>query len=177
MYDRYPEIGGLLTYGIPPFKLDKAVMKLRREIFTEMGVQFELGVTVGEDIEFSELLEQYDAVFLAIGTYKALDGGLKGLEHNGVYPALPFLIGNTQTLMSHKPMPQYPHIDLNEQQVVVLGGGDTAMDCVRTSIRQGATSVTCAYRRDESNMPARAARWKTPKKKAVSSYLTFSQWK
>ncbi|KTG24139.1 glutamate synthase [Idiomarina sp. WRN-38] len=153
VYDRYPEIGGLLTYGIPPFKLDKAVMKLRREIFTEMGVRFELGVTVGEDIKFSELLEQYDAVFLALGTYKALDGGLKGLEHNGVYPALPFLIGNTQTLMAHKPMPQYPHIDLNGQQVVVLGGGDTAMDCVRTSIRQGATSVTCAYRRDESNMP------------------------
>ncbi len=127
VYDRYPEIGGLLTYGIPPFKR--------------------------EDIKLSELLEQYDAVFLALGTYKALDGGLKGLEHNGVYPALPFLIGNTQTLMAHKPMPQYPHIDLNGQQVVVLGGGDTAMDCVRTSIRQGATSVTCAYRRDESNMP------------------------
>ena len=79
--------------------------------------------------------------------------------------------------MPHQPMPQYPHIDLNGKQVVVLGGGDTAMDCVRTSIRQGATLVTCAYRRDESNMLGRAARWKMLKKKVVSSYLTFSQWK
>ena len=138
VYDRYPEIGGLLTYGIPPFKLDKAVMTLRREIFTDMGIEFKLGVEVGKDISFAELEANYDAVFLALGTYKALDGKLKGLDADGVYPALPFLIGNTQKLMAHEPMSQYPLIDVKDETVVVLGGGDTAMDCVRTSIRQGA---------------------------------------
>ncbi|MGM0905940.1 MAG: FAD-dependent oxidoreductase [Pseudomonadota bacterium] len=153
VYDRYPEIGGLLTYGIPPFKLDKAVMTLRREIFTDMGIEFKLGVEVGKDISFVELEASYDAVFLALGTYKALDGKLKGLDAEGVYPALPFLIGNTQKLMAHEPMSQYPLIDVKDEAVVVLGGGDTAMDCVRTSIRQGAKSVVCAYRRNEGNMP------------------------
>jgi len=153
VYDRYPEIGGLLTYGIPPFKLDKAVMTLRREIFTDMGIEFKLGVEVGKDISFAELEANYDAVFLALGTYKALDGKLKGLDAKGVYPALPFLIGNTQRLMAHEPMSQYPLIDVEDETVLVLGGGDTAMDCVRTSIRQGAKSVVCAYRRDEGNMP------------------------
>ncbi|RUO65787.1 glutamate synthase (NADPH) small subunit [Pseudidiomarina planktonica] len=152
VFDRYPEIGGLLTYGIPPFKLEKSVMQLRREIFTDMGIEFRLGVEVGRDIKFDELLQEYDAVFLGMGTYKALDGKLEGLDANGVVAALPYLIGNTQQLMDTA-MPKYPLIDLKDQQVVVLGGGDTAMDCVRTAIRQGATKVTCAYRRDEQNMP------------------------
>ena len=152
VYDRYPEIGGLLTYGIPPFKLDKSVMTLRREIFTEMGIAFKLGVEVGRDLDFADLLQQHDAVFLALGTYKALDGRLQGLDTPGVYPALPFLISNTQRLLEQQ-MSEYPLIDVNNEQVVVLGGGDTAMDCVRTSIRQGARSVVCAYRRDEQNMP------------------------
>ncbi|PTB84177.1 glutamate synthase small subunit [Marinobacter vinifirmus] len=152
VFDRYPEIGGLLTFGIPPFKLDKSVMTLRREIFTDMGIEFQLGVEVGTDIEMNQLLSEYDAVFLALGTYKALDGKLAGLELDGVHHALPYLIGNTQRLLDCD-VPGYPLIDLAQQQVVVLGGGDTAMDCVRTAIRQQATSVTCAYRRDEHNMP------------------------
>jgi len=152
VYDRYLEIGGLLTYGIPPFKLDKSVMTLRREIFSDMGIEFKLGVEIGKDLPFEQLLQSHDAVFLALGTYKALDGRLEGLDTKGVYPALPFLIGNTQRLMEDK-MPDYPMIDMNGEKVVVLGGGDTAMDCVRTSIRQGAESVVCAYRRDEQNMP------------------------
>lgn len=152
VFDRYPEIGGLLTFGIPPFKLDKSVMTLRREIFTDMGIEFQLGVEVGTDIDMKQLLSEYDAVFLALGTYKALDGKLAGLQLDGVYHALPYLIGNTQRLLDCD-VPDYPLIDLRQQQVVVLGGGDTAMDCVRTAIRQQATAVTCAYRRDEHNMP------------------------
>ncbi|MBJ7265330.1 FAD-dependent oxidoreductase [Idiomarina abyssalis] len=168
VYDRYPEIGGLLTYGIPPFKLDKAVMTLRREIFTDMGIEFKLGVDVGKDMSFAELEANYDAVFLALGTYKALDGKLKGLDAKGVYPALPFLIGSTQRLMTHAPMPQYPLIDVKDETVVVLGGGDTAMDCVRTSIRQGAKSVVCAYRRDEGNMPGSRKEVQNAREEGVS---------
>lgn len=168
VYDRYPEIGGLLTYGIPPFKLDKAVMTLRREIFTNMGIEFKLGVDVGKDISFAELEANYDAVFLALGTYKALDGKLKGLDAEGVYPALPFLIGNTQRLMAHEPMSQYPLIDVKDETVVVLGGGDTAMDCVRTSIRQEAKSVVCAYRRDEGNMPGSRKEVQNAREEGVS---------
>ncbi|RUO41528.1 glutamate synthase small subunit [Pseudidiomarina aestuarii] len=152
VFDRYPEIGGLLTFGIPPFKLDKSVMTLRREIFTDMGIEFQLGVEVGTDVDMKQLLSEYDAVFLALGTYKALDGKLAGLQLDGVHHALPYLIGNTQRLLDCD-VPDYPLIDLRQQQVVVLGGGDTAMDCVRTAIRQQATAVTCAYRRDEHNMP------------------------
>jgi len=168
VYDRYPEIGELLTYGIPPFKLDKAVMTLRREIFTDMGIEFKLRVEVGKDISFAELEANYDAVFLALGTYKALDGKLKGLDAEGVYPALPFLIGNTQRLMAHEPMSQYPLIDVKDETVVVLGGGDTAMDCVRTSIRQGAKSVVCAYRRDEGNMPGSRKEVQNAREEGVS---------
>jgi len=152
VFDKYPESGGLLTFGIPPFKLDKSVMTLRREIFTEMGIEFQLATEVGSDITLEQLLDEYDAVFLALGTYKALDGKLEGLQHQGVIHALPYLIGNTQQLMGLD-LPNYPHIDLQGQRVVVLGGGDTAMDCVRTAVRQQATHVTCAYRRDEENMP------------------------
>ncbi|RUO19667.1 glutamate synthase small subunit [Aliidiomarina iranensis] len=152
VFDRYPEIGGLLTFGIPAFKLEKSVMAQRREIFTGMGIEFELNCEVGRDIPFANLVSDYDAVFLALGTYKAVDGGLPGLEAKGVHPALRYLIGNTSALMKY-PMPDYPHISLEKQRVVVLGGGDTAMDCVRTAVRQQATSVVCAYRRDAENMP------------------------
>lgn len=152
VFDRHPEIGGLLTFGIPSFKLEKSVMQRRRDIFSEMGIEFELGVDVGTDIAFDTLLQDYDAVFLALGTYKAVDGGLPGLEHQGVYPALSYLIGNTAQVAGYQ-MPDYPLIDLADKRVVVLGGGDTAMDCVRTAIRQQASAVTCAYRRDADNMP------------------------
>lgn len=156
VFDRYPEIGGLLTYGIPPFKLEKTVMQLRREIFTDMGIEFRLGCNIGHDVAFDDLLKEFDAVFVAVGTYKALDGNLPGLEAQGVVPALPYLIGNTQELLTAQqviPMAEYPKIDLSGQRVVVLGGGDTAMDCVRTAVRQQSQSVVCAYRRDEQNMP------------------------
>ncbi|WP_113908151.1 FAD-dependent oxidoreductase [Aliidiomarina celeris] len=152
VFDRYPEVGGLLTYGIPAFKLEKSVMKRRQQIFESMGITFELNCTIGSDRSFSSLLDSFDAVFLALGTYKAIDGKLVGADAHGVYPALSYLIGNTAELIE-TPMPSYPKINLSGKTVVVLGGGDTAMDCVRTAIRQQAQSVTCAYRRDFENMP------------------------
>ena len=151
VFDRYPEIGGLLTFGIPPFKLEKDVLKLRREIFSGMGIEFRLNTNVGIDVSFDSLLSEYDAVFLALGTYTPMKGGLANEDAPGVYEALPFLIGNINNLMGWQT--EHPFVSLKDKTVVVLGGGDTAMDCVRTSIRQGATKVSCAYRRDEANMP------------------------
>ncbi len=150
VYDRYEEIGGLLTFGIPEFKMEKTVMSRRREIFQGMGVEFRLGVEIGKDIPFADLINQYDAVFLGMGTYTYMQAGIPGEDLPGVMPALPFLISNVRQCMS---LPQDEFVDMKGLNVVVLGGGDTAMDCNRTSIRQGAASVTCAYRRDEANMP------------------------
>lgn len=152
VYDRYEEIGGLLTFGIPPFKLEKDVVKLRREIFTDMGIEFVLNTEIGKDIPFQQLLDENDAVFLGMGTYTAMEGGFENEEAPGVYKALPFLIANVNRLMGLEKQPE-DFIDMQGKKVVVLGGGDTTMDCVRTSIRQGASSVTCAYRRDEASMP------------------------
>ncbi len=152
VYDRYPEIGGLLTFGIPAFKLEKEVIARRREVLEGMGVKFVLNTTVGVDVTMAELLERYDAVFLGMGTYSFMKGGFPGEDLPGVYEALPFLISNTRRLMGLED-DAADFIDMNGKRVVVLGGGDTAMDCNRTSIRQGAARVTCAYRRDEENMP------------------------
>ncbi|NMH59301.1 FAD-dependent oxidoreductase [Alteromonas ponticola] len=152
VFDRYEEIGGLLTFGIPSFKLEKDVIKLRREIFTEMGVEFKLNTEIGKDIPFETLIEEYDAVFLGMGTYTSMQGGFENEKANGVFDALPFLIANTNRVMGLEKNPA-DFIDMKGKKVVVLGGGDTTMDCVRTSIRQGAKSVICAYRRDEESMP------------------------
>ncbi|WP_428035128.1 FAD-dependent oxidoreductase [Amphritea sp.] len=152
VFDRHPEIGGLLTFGIPEFKLDKDVMVRRREIFTDMGVEFRLNTEVGKDIQMQELIDGFDAVFLGMGTYTYMKGGFPGEELQGVHDALPFLISNVNRCLGYeKDIADY--IGVEGKNVVVLGGGDTAMDCNRTSIRQGANSVTCAYRRDEANMP------------------------
>ena len=152
VFDRYPEIGGLLTFGIPPFKLEKEVIAKRREIMEYMGVEFRLGVNVGTDITYAELEREYDAVFLGMGTYTTMRGGFPGEDMPGVYEALPYLVSNINRLMGFEKTSE-DFVDMADQRVVVLGGGDTAMDCNRTALRQGATSVTCAYRRDEQNMP------------------------
>ena len=149
VYDKYPEIGGLLTFGIPSFKLEKSVMKTRQEIFEGMGIEFILNTEIGKDIPFQQLLDEYDAVFLGMGTYTYMKGGFPGEDLQGVYEALPYLISNTNNLLGYSDH----FIDMKGKKVVVLGGGDTAMDCNRTAIRQGASKVTCAYRRDEDNMP------------------------
>lgn len=152
VFDRYPEIGGLLTFGIPPFKLEKEVIAKRREIMEYMGVEFRLGVEVGKDISYAQLEQEYDAVFLGMGTYTTMRGGFPGEDMPGVYEALPYLISNVNRMMGFEKQPE-DFIDMAGKRVVVLGGGDTAMDCNRTALRQGAASVTCAYRRDEQNMP------------------------
>jgi glutamate synthase (NADPH/NADH) small chain len=160
VFDLYPEIGGLLTFGIPEFKLEKSVMKTRRKIFEGMGIEFVLNTEVGKKSEgraenfvsIDELERDYDSVFLGMGTYTYMKGGFPGENLAGVYDALPFLISSVNRNMGwEKNADEY--ISLQGKRVVVLGGGDTAMDCNRTSIRQQASSVTCAYRRDEENMP------------------------
>lgn len=156
VFDRYPEVGGLLTFGIPPFKLEKSVVKNRREILEGMGVEFILGTEIGKDIAFQSLLDDYDAVFLGMGTYKYMKGGFPGEDLEGVHEALPFLVSNINKVMDLEGVNTVmgeKFVDMQGKRVVVLGGGDTAMDCNRTSIRQGALEVNCAYRRDEENMP------------------------
>jgi len=169
VYDRYEQIGGLLQFGIPSFKLDKSVIALRREVLEGMGVEFRLGVEVGRDVGIEQLLAEYDAVFLGTGAYRYTDGGLPGQDADGVLPALPFLVQNGRIVAGNDPGPatsmgrpiagwedKVKLPDLAGRHVVVLGGGDTGMDCVRSCIRLGAARVTCAYRRDEASMPGSA---------------------
>ena len=152
VYDKNEEIGGLLTFGIPEFKLEKSVVKRRRKILEEMGVEFKLGKEIGKDLPFKKLYNDYDAVFLAMGTYTSLEGGFVGEKLPGVYKAIDYLISSTKKLLKlHTDKNEF--INLKGKNVIVLGGGDTAMDCNRTAIRQGAKSVKCFYRRDEENMP------------------------
>ncbi len=153
VFDRHPEIGGMLTFGIPPFKLDKTVLSQRREIFTAMGIGFHLNCEIGRDISFSDLMAEYDAVFLGVGTYGMMRAELPHEDAPGVIQALPFLTAHTRQLMGLPESEEYPLTDVAGKRVVVLGGGDTTMDCLRTSIRLNAASVTCAYRRDEVSMP------------------------
>ena len=152
VFDRYPRIGGLLTFGIPPFKLEKDVVETRREIMEGMGVEFRLGVEIGRDLPFTQLVEEYDAVFLGMGTYKYVKGEFPGEDLPGVHDALPYLVANINRELGIE-QEDSAFVDLKGKRVVVLGGGDTGMDCIRTALRQGATSVTCTYRRDEANMP------------------------
>jgi len=152
VFDRYPQIGGLLTFGIPPFKLEKEVITRRRKMFEDMGIEFRLNTEVGKDLSFESLLTDYDSVFLGMGTYHYMKGNFPGEDKPGVHEALPYLVANIHDQIDFGAgKPEF--IDFKDQRVVVLGGGDTAMDCVRTAIRQGATSVTCVYRRDRANMP------------------------
>ena len=152
VYDKNEEIGGLLTFGIPEFKLEKSVIKRRRKILEEMGVEFNLGKEIGKDLPFKKLYDDYDAVFLAMGTYTSLEGGFQGEKLPGVYKAIDYLISSTKKLLKLQTKKE-EFINLKGKNVIVLGGGDTAMDCNRTAIRQGAKSVKCLYRRDEENMP------------------------
>jgi len=167
VFDKNAEIGGLLTFGIPSFKLEKSVIKQRREVFEGMGIEFCLNTNVGEDISFQSLTEQYDAVFVGLGTYTDMTGGFENEQANGVYNALDYLVGNTQHLMKITDNAK-PYVNFSGKSVVVLGGGDTAMDCVRTATRQAATSVTCAYRRDLANMPGSPREVQNAKEEGVN---------
>ncbi|ALN78252.1 FAD-dependent oxidoreductase [Lysobacter antibioticus] len=166
VFDRYEDIGGLLHFGIPSFKLEKSVMRQRREVLEGMGVQFKLGVEIGRDLSLDELIAQFDAVFLGLGSYRYTDGGLPGQDLRNVLPALPFLVQNGRVVHSEGDAVRSQPIagwedqlelpDLRGKRVVVLGGGDTGMDCVRSAVRMGAAQVRCVYRRDEANMPGSA---------------------
>src|SRR6202167_1670309 len=166
VYDRYQRVGGLLTFGIPPFKLEKQVVEMRRELMEGMGVEFRLGVDVGTDLSFDDLLAEYDAVFLGMGTYTSVTGDFPGEDLPGVHIALPYLIANINRELG-LPGAEDRFVNLAGKRVVVLGGGDTGMDCNRTAIRQGAESVTCTYRRDELNMPGSRRDYKNSKEEGV----------
>ena len=166
VFDKNEEIGGLLTFGIPEFKLEKSVVKRRRKILEEMGIKFHLGVEIGKDIKFKNLYDKYDAVFLGMGTYTSLEGGFEGEKLPGVYKAIDYLISNTKKLLNVS-SGKSEYINFKGKKVVILGGGDTAMDCNRTAIRQGAKSVTCLYRRDEKNMPGSKREVKNAKEEGV----------
>ncbi|KAA1189734.1 NAD(P)-binding protein [Pseudohalioglobus sediminis] len=166
VFDRYPEIGGLLTFGIPEFKLEKQVMVRRREVFEGMGIEFRLNTEIGRDVQIGELLELYDAVFMGMGTYTYMKGNFPGENLPGVYEALPYLIGNVNHNLGFE-QDSEAYINLNGKRVIVLGGGDTAMDCVRTAVRQGAEKVICAYRRDEVNMPGSRREVKNAREEGV----------
>ena len=165
VFDRYEQIGGLLQFGIPSFKLDKSVIATRRTVLEGMGVQFRLGVEIGRDIAMDSLLAEFDAVFLGLGSYRYTDGGLPGQDLKHVLPALPFLVQNGRIVVGTEDNQSRPIAgwedqvqlpDLRGKRVVVLGGGDTGMDCVRSAVRLGAAQVSCVYRRDEASMPGSA---------------------
>ncbi len=165
VYDRHPEIGGLLCFGIPHFKLEKHVVKTRRMIQEGMGINFILNTDVGKDISFEKLLHQYDAIFLGMGAYTPMSGNIPGEQHKDVYQALDYLISINQQQLGLTN--GYATMDVKDRDVVVLGGGDTAMDCTRSAIRQGAHRVTCLYRRDEENMPGSRKDFNNAKEEGV----------
>ncbi|PWE37295.1 dihydropyrimidine dehydrogenase [Pelagicola sp. LXJ1103] len=154
VYDRYDRAGGLMTYGIPGFKLEKDVVMRRIDQLVQGGVKMELNCTIGEDVTFDELRARHDAVIIGTGVYKSRDIEAPGSGAQGIVPALDFLTASNR-LSFGDTVPEFDDGTLNAvgKRVVVIGGGDTAMDCVRTAVRQGAKSVTCLYRRDRANMP------------------------
>ncbi len=154
VYDRYDRAGGLLVYGIPGFKLEKPIVVRRNEQLEQGGVRFRLNCEVGKDITFDEIRKAHDAVLIATGVYKTRDLQGPGSGASGIVRAIDYLTASNRKSFGDS-VPEYESGELNAEgkRVVVIGGGDTAMDCVRTAIRQGATSVKCLYRRDKANMP------------------------
>jgi glutamate synthase (NADPH/NADH) small chain len=154
IYDRHDRVGGLLIYGIPGFKLEKEIVLRRWALLQQGGIVFHLSTEVGTDVTFAELRARHDAVLLATGVYQARDIGGPGAGLPGIVKALDFLIAsNRRGLGDTVPAFESGLLNAAGKNVVVIGGGDTAMDCLRTSVRQGAASVTCLYRRDRANMP------------------------
>jgi len=154
VYDRYDRMGGLMIYGIPNFKLEKEVIERRVERLEKSGITFHRNFEVGRDASLAALKEKHDAILIATGVYKARDVALPGSGLQNIVPAMAFLTASNRTGLGDK-VPEFEDGSLNAEgkNVVVIGGGDTAMDCVRTAVRQGAKSVKCLYRRDRENMP------------------------
>jgi glutamate synthase (NADPH/NADH) small chain len=157
VYDRYDRAGGLLIYGIPNFKLEKFVVERRTKLLEEGGIKFVQNFEVGKDITLEQLKDKHDALLIATGVYKAREIELPGSELGNIFPAMEFLTASNKKGLGDK-VKLFDDGTLNAEgkDIVVIGGGDTAMDCVRTSIRQNAKSVKCLYRRDKENMPGSA---------------------
>ena len=157
VYDKYDRAGGLLIYGIPNFKLEKEIVQRRTKLLKDGGIKFELNFIVGKNATLSELRKKHDAILIATGVYKAREVEIPGSNFKNIYPAMEFLTASNRKGLGDK-VKMFDDGSLNTEgkDVVVIGGGDTAMDCVRTAIRQNAKSVKCLYRRDKKNMPGSA---------------------
>jgi glutamate synthase (NADPH/NADH) small chain len=154
VYDRYDRVGGLMIYGIPNFKLEKDVVLRRWKQYEEGGIRFHLNTAIGQDVSLAELRARHDSVLIGTGVYKAREMSAPGIGLDGIVAALDYLTAaNRQGLGESVAAFESGALNAAGKHVVVIGGGDTAMDCVRTAVRQGATSVTCLYRRDKANMP------------------------
>ncbi|MDG6094012.1 NAD(P)-dependent oxidoreductase [Acetobacter sp. AN02] len=168
VYDRHDRVGGLLIYGIPGFKLEKEIVARRHALLEEQGIRFHLGQGIGSgegELAFEELRARHDAVLIAVGVYKSRDIGGPGSGLEGIIPALTYLTASNRRSLGD--VVTDPLLDASGKDVVVIGGGDTAMDCVRTAIRQGAKSVKCLYRRDKANMPGSAREVKNAEEEGV----------
>ena len=154
IYDRYDRAGGLLIYGIPNFKLEKDVVERRIKLLKDGGIKFKLNFEVGKDATLDELQKSHDAILIATGVYKPREIDIKGSDLNNIFPAMEFLTTSNKKGLGDK-VENFDNgtLDAKDKNVVVIGGGDTAMDCVRTAVRQKAKSVKCLYRRDKENMP------------------------
>jgi glutamate synthase (NADPH/NADH) small chain len=168
VYDRHDRPGGLLIYGIPNFKLEKEVVIRRWNLLQEAGIRFELDCAVGETLDFAALRDRHDAILIATGVYRARDIGGPGSGLSGIIPALRYLTASNREGLGDA-VPEFASGELNAagKDVVVIGGGDTAMDCVRTAVRQGANSVKCLYRRDKANMPGSMRETKNAQEEGV----------
>jgi len=157
IYDRHDRPGGLLIYGIPNFKLEKFVVERRTNLLKESGIKFQQNIEVGKDILFDELKQKHDALLIATGVYKSREVNLIGNDLKNIFPAMKFLTASNRKGLGDK-VEEFDNGNLNAENknVIVIGGGDTAMDCVRTAVRQNAKSVKCLYRRDRENMPGSA---------------------
>jgi glutamate synthase (NADPH/NADH) small chain len=164
LFDRQPKAGGLLTYGIPGFKLDKSVIERRVEILKEAGAIFHQNTEVGKDVEFEKLLSDFDGVFIGVGATEGRKAGIDGEDAKGSYLAMEYLVNVQKRLFDEK---VDEVISAEGKNVVVIGGGDTAMDCVRTALREKAKSVKCLYRRDDSNMPGSRKEYLNAKEEGV----------
>ncbi|MCC3303735.1 NAD(P)-dependent oxidoreductase [Sneathiella sp. HT1-7] len=154
VYDRYDRVGGLMIYGIPSFKLEKDVVEKRAKLLSDSGVTFHLNFEIGRDATLADLRAKHDSIVIATGVYKSRDIAVPGSGLGGIVPALEYLTAsNRKGLGDDVPAFEDGTLNASGKNVVVIGGGDTAMDCVRTAIRQGAKSVKCLYRRDRKNMP------------------------
>jgi glutamate synthase (NADPH/NADH) small chain len=168
IYDRYDRAGGLLIYGIPNFKLEKYVVERRTEILEKSGIKIIQNFEVGKDATLEQLRDKHDAILIATGVYKAREIDLPGKDLANIFPAMEFLTASNKKGLGDK-VELFDNGTLNAEgkNVVVIGGGDTAMDCVRTSVRQNAKSVKCLYRRDKENMPGSAREVKNAEEEGV----------